>query len=48
MAEDLLRVKGDIQPLSKNWVQKFLSRHKEIKTKYILPLNKERALAQDP
>ena len=48
MAEDLLRAKGDIQPLGKNWVQKFLSRHKEIKTKYIPPLDKERALAQDP
>ena len=48
MAEDLLRAKGDMQPLGKNWVQKFLSRHKEIKTKYIPPLDKERALAQDP
>ena len=29
-------------------MQKFLSRYKEIKTKYIPPLDKERALAQDP
>ena len=29
-------------------MQKFLSRHKGIKTKYIPPLDKERALAQDP
>lgn len=48
MAEDLLKVKGDFKPLGINWTQKFLKRHKEIKTKYIPPLDKERALAQDP
>jgi len=48
MAEDLLRAKGDSKPLGINWTQKFLKRHKQLKTKYIPPLDKERALAQDP
>jgi len=48
MAEDLLRAKGGSLPLRINWPQKFLKRHGELKTKYIPPLDKERALAQNP
>lgn len=48
MAQDMLKDKAIYTPLGKNWPQKFLSRHKDIKTKYIPPLDKERALAQDP
>ena len=48
MAIELLLRKGDTKPLGVNWVQKFLSRHPDIKTQYIPPLDKERAIAQDP
>ena len=47
MAQELLITKGDTKPLGKNWTQKFLSRHNDIRTKFIPPLDKERALAQD-
>ena len=43
----MLKEKGIFQSLGKNWPQKFLIRYKEIRTKYILLLDKERALAQD-
>ena len=48
MAQELLTTKGDTKLLGKNWTQKFLSRYKDIRTKNIPPLDKERALAQDP
>ena len=41
----MLKDKAIYTLLGKNWPQKFLSRYKDIKTKYILPLDKERALA---
>ena len=48
MAQELLTTEGDTRLLGKNWTQKFLSRYKDIRTKYIPPLGKERALSQDP
>ena len=48
MAKELLNKKGDTEALGINWIQKFLSRHPELKTRYSPPLDKERALAQDP
>ena len=48
MAQELLTAKGDNKPIGVNWTQKFLSRHPEIKTAYVPPLDKERAIAQEP
>lgn len=48
MANELLNAKGDKDPIGKNWPKKFISRHPEIKSVYIAPLDKERAMAQDP
>ena len=47
MAQELCKAKGDTKVLGINWIQKFLRRHPEIKSKYIPPLDKERALAED-
>ena len=49
MADDLVSTKeGAIHKLGKDWPSAFLARHPELKSKYIPPLDKERALAQDP
>lgn len=48
MANELLLAKGDKKPIRPNWPQKFMTRHPEVKTAYIPPLDKERAMAQDP
>ena len=48
MAQELCKAKGDTKALGINWIYKFLKRHTEIKTKHIPPLDKERAIAQDP
>lgn len=48
MAQSLCQAKGDSKPLGIHWPQKFLGRHPDIKTKYVPPLDKERAMAQDP
>ena len=48
MATELLLHKEDSEPIGINWPQKLLSRHPEIRTAYIPPLDKERAFAQDP
>ncbi len=47
IAGELLIKKGDDKPVGVNWPQKFLKRHSDIKTVYIPPLDKERAMAQD-
>ena len=47
-AQELCYAKGDIKALGINWTQKFLRRHPDIKTKYVPPLDEERAAAQDP
>ena len=46
MATHLLRQKGDYRHLGVHWGEKFLSRHPELKTKYIPPLDKARASAE--
>ena len=49
MAQDILKKKGaTINTVGINWTSKYLARHPELKTKYIPPLDKERALAHDP
>lgn len=47
IAKELLIKKGDDKSIGINWPQKFLKRHPEIKTVYIPPLDKERAMTQD-
>jgi hypothetical protein len=48
MAIDMLVDKEDLIPLGLNWQGAFLSRHPELKSKFIPPLDKERATTQDP
>ena len=48
MAKDMLIKKGDIKSLGKNWQAYFFQRHPELKSKFIPPLNKKRARAQNP
>jgi hypothetical protein len=48
MATDMLVAKGDNRPLGPNWQGHFFDQHPELKSKFILPLDKERATAQDP
>jgi hypothetical protein len=47
MATDMLLAKGDNTPLGQNWQGYFFQRHPELKSKFIPPLDKERAIAQD-
>ncbi len=47
IAKELLVKKGDNKPVEINWPQKFLKRHSQIKTAYVSPLDKERAMTQD-
>ena len=44
----MLIKKGDIKRLGKNWQAYFFQRHPELKSKFIPPLNKKRARAQNP
>ena len=46
MAIEILKAKEDNEPLGINWPQKFLSRHPDLRTMFISPLDKERAEAQ--
>ena len=48
MAKDMLEEKGDYEKLGKNWQTYFFQRHLELKSKFIPPLDKERARAQNP
>jgi hypothetical protein len=48
MVVEILFAKEDNQPLGHNWQAYFLERHPELKSKFVPPLNKERAIAQDP
>lgn len=48
MAQELLIAKGDIGDLGVNWVSRFLDRHPELRSRYVPPLDKERALAKKP
>ena len=47
MAEELLRAKQDFKELSKNWSEKFLSRHPVLQSKYSRTLDQERFLTQN-
>ena len=48
MANEILLAKGDKKPIGPNWPQKFMTRYLEVKTAYIPPIDKERAMAQNP
>ncbi|KAG7006901.1 hypothetical protein G7Y79_00012g032370 [Physcia stellaris] len=48
MAEQLLIARGDKNPLGLNWVHKFMARHKHLVSKFVPPLDKDRAMAQSP
>ena len=48
IANEILLIKDDKTPIGVNWPQKFMSRHPQVMTAYIPPLDKERAMAQDP
>ncbi len=47
MAKDMLVLKGDMENLGKNWTAKWLKRHPEMKSKFVPPLDKSRAMAQN-
>ena len=47
MAKDMLVLKGDMENLRKNWTAKWLKRHPEMKSKFVLPLDKSRAMTQN-
>lgn len=47
IARVLLDKKNDNEPLGVDWVHKFLDRHPLLKTAFVLPLDKERVMAQD-
>ena len=47
ITKELLIKKNDDKSVEVNWSQKFLKRHSQIKTVYIPPLDKERAMAQN-
>lgn len=48
MASELLKAKGDTEPLGHNWPQHFLARNSDLRSRYVPPLDKERAVAADP
>jgi hypothetical protein len=48
MAKDILAEKDDLETLRKNWQSSYFQRHPELKSKFIPPLDKERARAQNP
>ena len=47
MTTELLELKGDTKKLRRNWTAKWLKRHPEIKSKFVPPLDKSRAMAQN-
>jgi hypothetical protein len=47
MVIDILVNKEDLDPLGVNWQAGFLKRYPALKSKFITPLDKERAMAQD-
>jgi len=47
MAKELLKLKGDTKKLGKNWTTKWLKRYPEMKSKFVPPLDKSRAMAQN-
>src|SRR6266536_3354382 len=47
IATDLLLLKGDTKKLGKNWTARWLQRHPDMKSKFVPPLDKSRAMAQN-
>jgi hypothetical protein len=43
MAKDILAEKSDLETLGKNWQSSYFQRYPELKSKFIPPLDKERA-----
>ena len=48
IANEITYHKQDYKPIRINWTQKFIKRHPITRTAYIPPLDKERAMAEDP
>jgi hypothetical protein len=49
MATELLRAKGDLGPdIGTNWSQRFLRRHPDLKSRFVLPLDKDCVITEDP
>ena len=44
-AEELLRARGDCEPLGIHWIQKFLSRHDDLRSTFATPRDQERVNA---
>ena len=47
MVYEMLVEKGDHRPLGMHWIQKFLSRHEDLQSRFSQPLDKERAATHD-
>jgi hypothetical protein len=47
MAGELLKAKGDIEPLGKNWTSTFLKRHSDLKSVFTNPQDRNRQLSED-
>jgi hypothetical protein len=47
MATELLKAKGDHNPLGINWPSHFLARYPDLRSRFVPPLDKERLVAQD-
>jgi hypothetical protein len=48
MAIEVLKAKGDTEPLGHNWHSRFLDRHPDLRSRFVPPLDKERLVATDP
>ena len=48
MVLELLRAKHMEEKLGEHWVERFLIRHPDLKTKFVTGRDKDRVLAQDP
>jgi hypothetical protein len=47
MAKELLKGKGDIKPIGKNWPRAFLDRHPKLKSVFTSPQDRNRQLSED-
>lgn len=48
MAKELLIAKGDLRKVGINWIQKYLRRHPQLKARFVVPLDKDRVISEDP
>jgi hypothetical protein len=46
-ANELLRARGDDEPVGKNWHYKFYERHSSVKTMRARPMEKDRLINED-